>query len=67
MRLGFRDFSISKNQYSFFILDDVGNNKVDITIEQVVINVSLVRKELRKNLSIHKVSSISQFFNIIVI
>ena len=61
-RLGFYDFSISKNQDSYSILDDVGVKKADITIEQLVAMVPSVRKELRKGISAHKVPfPISQY------
>ena len=65
--LGFHDFSISKNQDSFSILDNMEVKKTDITIRQLVAMVPSVRKELKKNLSAHKVPSISQSLNTIVV
>ena len=59
---------LKKNQDLYSILGDMGvKKKTDITIEQLVAKVSSVRKELRKNLSARKVSSIFQSLNTIVV
>ena len=66
-RLDFHDFPISQNQGSYLILDDVEVKKADITIGQLVAMVPSVRKELRKSLSAHKVSSILHSLNTIAV
>ena len=66
-RLDFHDFPISQNQCSYSILDDVEVKKADITIGQLVAMVPSVRKELRKSLSAHKVSSILHSLNTIAV
>ncbi len=57
-RFGFQEFPISRNSGPYLVLKDVGSQKVDIIIKQLLLMVSSTRKELRKGLLIPKVPKV---------
>ncbi|KAH8932644.1 hypothetical protein BDL97_19G084500 [Sphagnum fallax] len=65
-RFGFQDFPISRNSGSYSVVKDVGSQKADITIGQLVAMVPSARRELRKGLSTPKVPKVPTPLNAIV-
>jgi len=57
-RFGFQDFPISRDSGLYLMVKDVGSQKADITIGQLVVIVPSVRRELRKGLSTPKVPKV---------
>jgi len=53
-RFGFQNFPIFRDFGPYSVVKDVGSQKTDITIGQLVAMVSSTRRELRKGLSIPK-------------
>jgi len=64
-RFGFQDFLISRDFGLYFVVEDVGSQKVDITIGQLVAMVPSARRELRKGLSTPKVPKVPTPLNAI--
>ncbi len=64
-RFGFQDFPISKDSGPYSVVKDVGSQKTDITIGQLVAMVPSVRRELRKGLSTPKVPKVPTPLNAI--
>jgi hypothetical protein len=64
-RFGFQDFPISRNFGPYSVVKDVGAQKANITIEQLVAMVPLARRELRKRLSTPKVPKVPTPLNAI--
>jgi hypothetical protein len=66
-RFRFQDFSISRNFGPYSVVKDVGSQKAEITIGQLVAMVSSARRELRKGLSTFKVPKVPSPLNAIVV
>jgi hypothetical protein len=66
LRFGFQDFPISTNFGPYSVVKDVGLQKADITIGQLVAMVPSVQRELRKGLSTPKVPKVPTPLNAIV-
>jgi hypothetical protein len=66
-RFGFQDFPISRNSGPYSVVKDVGSQKADITIGQLVAMVPSARRELRKGLSTPKVPKVPTPLNAIVV
>jgi len=64
-RFGFQDFAISRDSGPYSVVKDVGSQKADITIGQLVAMVSSARRELRKWLSTPKVPKVPTPLNAI--
>jgi hypothetical protein len=64
-RFGFQDFPISRDSGPYSVVKDVGSQKVDITIGQLVAMVPSARRELRKGLSTPKVPKVPTPLNAI--
>jgi hypothetical protein len=64
-RFGFQDFPISRDSGPYSVVKDVGSQKADITIGQLVAMVPLARRELRKGLSTPKVPKVPTPLNAI--
>ncbi len=65
-RFVFQDFPISKDFGFYSMVKDVGSQKVDITIGQLMTMVSSTQRELRKGLSTFKIPKIPAPLNAIV-
>jgi hypothetical protein len=65
-RFGFQDFPISRDSGPYLVVKDVGSQKADITIGQLVAMVPSTRRELRKGLSTPKVPKVRTPLNAIV-
>jgi hypothetical protein len=57
-RFGFQDFPISRDYGPYSVVKDVGSQKADITIGQLMAMVPSARRELRKGLSTPKVPKV---------
>jgi len=66
-RFGFKDFPIFKDFSPYSVVKDVGLQKVDITIKQLVVMVPSARRELGKGLSTPKVSTVPTPWNVIAV
>jgi hypothetical protein len=64
-RFGFQDFPISRNFGPYSVVKDVGSQKANITIGQLVAMVPSVQRELRKGLSTPKVPKVPTPLNAI--
>jgi hypothetical protein len=64
-RFGFQDFLISRDSGPYSVVKDVGSQKADITIGQLVVMVSSAQRELRKGLSTPKVPKVPSPLNAI--
>jgi len=64
-RFGFQDFPISRDSGPYSVVKDVGSQKTDITIGQLVAMVPSARRELRKGLSTPKVPKVPTPLNAI--
>ncbi|CAK9867234.1 unnamed protein product [Sphagnum jensenii] len=64
-RFGFQDFLISRDSGPYSVVKDVGSQKVDITIGQLVAMMPSARRELRKRLSTPKVPKVPTPLNAI--
>jgi hypothetical protein len=64
-RFGFQDFPIFRDSGSYLVVKDVGSQKANITIRQLVVMVSSTRRELRKGLSTPKVPKVPTPLNAI--
>jgi len=64
-RFGFQDFPISRDSGLYSVVKNVGSQKADITIGQLVAMVSSARRELRKGLSTPKVPKVPTPLNAI--
>ncbi len=64
-RFGFQNFQISRDFGPYSMVKDVGSQKADITIGQLVAMVPSARRELRKDLSIPKVPKVPTLLNAI--
>jgi len=65
-RFGFQDFPIFRDSGPYSVVKDMGIQKADITIGQLVAMVPSARKELKKGLSTPKVPKIPSPSNAIV-
>jgi hypothetical protein len=65
-RFGFQDFPISRDSGPYSMVKDVGSQKANITIGQLVAMVPSIRKELKKGLSTLKVPKVPSPLNAIV-
>jgi len=65
-KFGFQDFPISKDFGFYLMVKDVGSQKVNITIGQLVTMVPSTQRELRKGLSTLKIQKIPTPLNAIV-
>ncbi len=66
-RFGFQDFPISRDSGPYSVVKDVGLQKADITIRQLVAMVPSARRELRKVLSTPKVPKVPTPLNAIAV
>jgi hypothetical protein len=66
-RFGFQDFSISRDSGPYSVVKDVGSQKADITIGQLVAMMPSARRELRKGLSTPKVPKVPTPLNAIAV
>ncbi len=66
-RFGFLNFPIFKNSGPYSMVKDVGSQKVDITIGQLVAMVSSPQRELKKGLSTPKVPKVPSPLNAIAV
>ncbi len=66
-RFGFQDFLISRDSGPYSMVKDVGLQKANIIIGQLVGMVSLVRRELKKGLLTPKVLKVPSPLNAIAI
>ncbi len=64
-RFGFQDFLISRDSGPYSMVTDVGSQKANITIGQLVAMVPSTRRELRKGLSTPKVPKVPTPLNAI--
>jgi len=64
-RFGFQDFPISRDSGPYSVVKDVGSQKANITIGQLVAMVPSARRELRKGLSTPKVPTVPTPLNAI--
>jgi hypothetical protein len=64
-RFGFQDFPISRDSGPYSVVKDVGSQKADITIGQLVAMVPSARRELRKGLSTPRVPKVPTPLNAI--
>ncbi len=64
-RFGFQDFPISRDFSPYSMVTDVGSQKENITIGQLVAMVPLARRELKKGLSTPKVPKVPTPLNAI--
>jgi len=65
-RFGFQDFPISRDSSFYLVVKDVGSQKADITIGQLVAMVPSARRELRKGLSTPKIPKVPTPLNAII-
>jgi hypothetical protein len=66
-RFGFQNFPISRNSGPYLVVKDVGSQRANITIKQLVAMVASAWKELRKGLSTPKVPKVPTPLNAIVV
>jgi hypothetical protein len=66
-RFGFQDFPISRYSGPYSVVKDVGSQKADITIGQLVAMVLSALRELRKGLPTPKVPKIPSPLNAITV
>jgi len=66
-KFGFQDFPISRDSGLYSVVKDVGLQKTNITIGQLVAMVLSARRELRKGLSTPKVPKVPTLLNAIVV
>jgi len=66
-RFGFQDFPIFRNFGPYSMVKDVGFQKADITIGQLVAMVPSARRELRKGLSTPKIPKVPTSLNAIAV
>jgi hypothetical protein len=66
-RFGFQDFPISTDSGPYSVLKDVGSQKADIAIGQLVAMVPSTRRELRKGLLTPKVPKVLTPLNAIAV
>jgi hypothetical protein len=64
-RFGFQDFPIFRDSGPYSVVKDVGSQKANITIRQLVAMVPSARRELKKGLSTPKVPKVSTPLNAI--
>ncbi len=64
-RFGFQDFPISRDSGPYSVMTDVGSQKANIIVEQLVAMVPSARRELRKWLSTPKVPKVPTPLNAI--
>ncbi len=66
-RFGFQDFPISRNSGPYLVVKDVGSQKVDFTIGQLVVMVLSTWRELKKGLLTPKVPKVPTPLNVIIV